>query len=168
MNTFSSTTQFGFEHPCLFGSGHIWMKRMMKLQWMLKELKDSWNFNDPSLSINWRVIRNRREWDHKWHPRLVFLYRRTWVGGESTVPLHRSLSPVQEQAALHHEGNFPPPAPPYRFENLNQTTLTSVLSRYISIWFQKLVRFIGVWVEKNPIELFFFFRRGSGGGWCRP
>ena len=61
-----------------------------------------------------------------WHPGVV-LYRRTQVRGESTVPLHRSLSPV-EQAALHHEGNFPPPAPPHRFANFDHVTLQCLQS----------------------------------------
>ena len=42
------------------------MERVLKHRWMLKALKDPWNFNDPGFSINWRVIRNRHEWDHKW------------------------------------------------------------------------------------------------------
>ena len=35
------------------------------------------------------------------------------------MPFFRSLSPV-EQAALHHEGNFPPPAPLHRFVDLTK------------------------------------------------
>ena len=64
-----------------------------------------------------------------WHPGVV-LYRRTQVRAEITVPLHSSLSPV-EQAALHHEGNFPPPAPPHRFAKLNHATLQCLQSNRI-------------------------------------
>ena len=74
------------------------MERMLKLWWVgMKKLKDSWNFNYPGFSINWAGdIRRRCEWKkHKWSARMLVLYRPWWGGAEGTVPLHRSLSPVE-------------------------------------------------------------------------